>query len=343
MDISMVNPLHLITYMRPSEFFSGLDAKWVEDLQNFVRAVLPKLIVTLIGAWILIRVLKAVTHRVLLLAESRTKTTGQAGHIAQVRTLTSVIRATGIGVIGFLTALEVLPLLGFKLEPLLASAGVVGVALGLAAQTIVKDCLNGILILIEDQYNIGDVVSLAGQKGTVEVMSLRKTQVRDSDGTLYLIPNSQITTVANFTRDFSVATINVSVDFSAEPDKVLDLLKKVAMDVRTDPAYSDYYLADPTLLGVDAIKGSQVIYPVQLKTRANQQWVPMRETQRRIRMALAEHKMLPGDPLRVFASGGASGGAAAAGAIELPAAAKAAADPTAAKPNEINPFTGEGM
>lgn len=340
MDIAFVSHLRAAAYMRPSEFFHGLDAKWADDLQNFVRAVLPKLIVTVIAAWILIRVLKAITDRVLRIAEGRTKSTGQMGHIAQVRTLTSVIRATGIGIIGFLTALEILPLLGFKLEPLLASAGVVGVALGLAAQTIVKDCLNGILILIEDQYNVGDVVSLAGQKGTVEAMSLRKTQLRDGDGTLYLIPNSQITTVANFTRDFSVATINVSVDFSAEPDKVLELLKTVAMGVRTDPAYSDYYLADPTLLGVDAIKGSQVIYPVQLKTKANQQWVPMRETQRRIRIALAENKMLPGDPLRVFTAGGGN----IAGMIEPPRAAEAkVADPTAAKPNEVNPFTGEGM
>ena len=88
-----------------------------------------------------------------------------------------------------------------------------GVAIGLAAQTIVKDCLNGMLILVEDQYNVGDVVRLAGVTGTVEGMTLRQTMVRDADGTLYTIPNSQITTVANLTRDYTVATVNVSVDF----------------------------------------------------------------------------------------------------------------------------------
>jgi small conductance mechanosensitive channel len=147
-----------------------------------------------------------------------------------------------------------------------------------------------------------------------------------------VIPNSQITTVANQTREFSVATINVSVDFSADPDKVMALLRDVAMGVRNDPKYKDVFLADPTLLGVDAIKGSQVIYPVQLKTKANQQWAAMRETQRRIRIALAEHGLLPGDPLRVF---GAHGAAATAQPGEAPPKGP---DPTAAKANEVNPF-----
>jgi small conductance mechanosensitive channel len=327
---------HAMVSRAPSDFLKSLNTEWIADLQEFLHSALPKIVVTVIVAWIMTRVLRAVTARVVRVAERHR---GSVAHLGQVRTLTSVVRATGIGVIVFLAALEILPLLGFKLEPLLASAGVAGVAIGLAAQTIVKDCLNGILILVEDQYNIGDVVRLAGLSGTVEAMSLRKTLVRDGDGTLYIIPNSQITTVANLTRDFSVATINVSVDFSAKPDEVMALLKEVAMGVRNDPAYKDVFLEDPTLLGVDAIKGSQVIYPVQLKTKANQQWAAMRETQRRIRIALDEHGMLPGDPLRVFSS--PSNAAAARQLAEPPASHPA--DPTAAKAIEINPLTGEGM
>lgn len=327
-----------LLWYAPHEFFKSLNTEWLSDLQEFLHSVLPKLLVTVLVAWILTRVLKAITNRIVRVAERHSS---GAFHLAQVRTLTSVIRATGIGIIFFLAALEILPLLGFKLEPLLASAGVAGVALGLAAQTIVKDCLNGVLILVENQYSIGDVVRIAGLSGTVEVMSLRKTQVRDGDGTLYIIPNSQITTVANLTRDFSLATINVSVDYSADPDKVLALLKNVAMGVRNDPAYKDVFLADPTLLGVDAIKGSQVIYPLQLRTKANQQWAALRETQRRIRIALAENGMLPGDPLRVFTSGG--GESAGGASRELAETVAKPADPTAAKANEVNPFTGEGM
>lgn len=318
--------------------FARLDAEFFNGLQDFAYKILPKIIVTAIAAWLLVRALKLITNRIVRLTERHA---ADAARLAQVRTLASVIRATGIGFIGFLAALEILPMLGFKLEPLLASAGVAGVAIGLAAQTIVKDCLNGILILVEDQYNVGDKVRLAGLTGIVESLSLRKTLVRDADGTLYVIPNSQITTVANLTRDYSVATISVSVDFSADPDKVMALLKDVAMSVRNDPAYANVFLTDPTLLGVDTIRGSQVIYLVQLRTLADKHWAAMRETQRRIRIALAENGMLPGDPLRVY---GLNTGANTPfpGSLGGDAATKTT-DPTAAKANEINPFTGEGM
>jgi len=250
-----------------------------------------------------------------------------------------VLRATGIAVVGFLAALQILrDVFNLNLAPLLTSASIAGVAIGLAAQTIVKDCLNGTLILIEDQFNVGDVVRLAGLNGTVESMSLRKTMLRDGDGTLYTIPNSQITNVANLSRDYSLATINVSVDFSAEPDKVISVLKDAAMSVRNDPTFSSVYLADPTLLGVDSIKGSQIIYPIQIKTLANQQWAALRETQRTIRIALEEHSILPGDPLRVFNLG--EGSIPATGGSPGPPAATP--DPTAARPRETNPFTGEG-
>lgn len=318
-------------------FFQALGDKYVGDLQDFLHEKLPKLLGVAILAWILVRLLRLITHHILRIAERQSST---AAHLAQVRTLTAVIRNTGYGIIVFLAALEALPVLGLNLGPLLTSAGVAGVAIGLAAQNIVKDCFNGFLILIEDQYNVGDVVRIAGVSGTVEAMTLRRTQVRDADGTLYMVPNSQITTVANLMRDFSVATIHVSVDFAENPDKVMALLKDVAMSVRNDPQYSGVYLADPTLLGVDGIKGSQVIYPVQLKTKANQQWAAMRETQRRIRLAMEEHEMLPGDPLRVYnRAGGPARAATAVAENEAPAAG----DPTAAKANEVNPFTGEGM
>jgi len=327
------------------EFFEGLGDKYVLDLQEFLHEKLPKLIFVALVSWGLMLVVKLVADRILRAADRQSSA---AGHYAQVRTLTTVIRATGIGIILFLAVLQILPVLGFNLGPLLTSAGVAGVAIGLAAQNIVKDCLNGFLILIDDQYNVGDVVTIAGVNGTVEEMTLRRTQVRGGDGTLYIIPNSQITTVANLARDFSVATINVSVDYSANPNEVMALLKEVAMGVRKDPAYKDVYLEDPTLLGVDSIKGSQVIYPVQLKTKANQQWGALRETQRRIRLALEEKGMLPGDPNRVYSGEQGTGNREQATGNrqqgtgnrevehELPKA-----DPTAAKSTEENPFTGE--
>lgn len=315
-------------------FMQGLGEKYVTDFQDFLHEKLPKIIAVFLIAWLLLWLLRLISRHILRLAERQSST---AAHLAQVRTLAAVIRNTGVGIIVFLAILEILPILGLNLGPLLTSAGVAGVAIGLAAQNIVKDCFNGFLILIEDQFNVGDTVRVAGVSGAVEAMTLRRTQVRDSDGTLYIVPNSQITTVANLNRDFSVASIHVAVDFSAHPDQVMALLKEVAASVRNDPQYSDVFLADPMLLGVDQIKGSQVIYLLQLKTKANQQWAAMRETQRRIRLALEEHKMLPGDPLRVYNRNGA---AAATGDAEE---GTPKVDPTSIPANEVNPFTGEGL
>ena len=316
-------------------FLAQLSDRLFETGQNLIVNVLPKLIIIAVFTWILIRLLTLVTDRMARVAESHA---AAATRMQQARTLSSVIRATGIGVLVFLAVLQALPMLGFNLGPLLTSAGVAGVAVGLACQTIVKDCLNGMLILVEDQYNVGDVIKIAGLSGQVETMSLRKTTLRDGDGTLYLIPNSQITTVANQTRDWSVATVNVAVDFSANPDEVLKVLKNVADGVRNDPAYKDDFLADPTLLGVDSIKGSQVIYPIILKTKANQQWGAQRELQRRVSLALMEHGMLPGDPNRVYNLGAHT----MATNTQPKESQPAKPDPTTLKPQETNPFTGEG-
>jgi len=194
---------------------------------------------------------------------------------------------------------------------------------------------NGVLILIEGQFNVGDVVKIAGLTGTVEAMSLRKTTLRDgSDGTLYVVPNSQITTVGNMSSDFSIATIPISVDFSANPDEVTALLKQIAMEVRNSEQFSALFKADPQVLGVDAVKGSQLIFPVIFKTLPSQQYAPMREFQRRVRPALEEHHLLPGDPLRVFGAAAAVRPPQDTGGAHKP-------DPTTLKPQETNPFSGE--
>jgi small conductance mechanosensitive channel len=308
--------------------------EWGDDTQEFIHSKLPHLVVVLVIAFILIRLLSILTSRMVHVAE-----THAAGGIrlAQVKTLSTVIRATGLSIIAVITGLQFLDAVGLNLGPLLASAGIAGVAIGLAAQNIVKDMLNGILIIIEDQFNVGDKVRIAGLAGTVEAMTLRKTTVRDDDGTLYVIPNSQITTVANLSIGYSVATVNVSVDFSANPDEVLKLLTTIAADVRNSDEFRGVFVADPQILGVDAIKGSELIFPVVFKTVATKQYAPIREFRRRVRLALEEHHMLPGNPYRVlntFAGESASN-------PDLPEAEKEAErDPTTLKPQDNNPFSG---
>ena len=322
-------------WFQEGRFLGRVLDEWINDSQEFIHSKLPRLIVIAIIAFTLSRLLRLATSRMIHVSE---KSGAGPGRRAEVRTMAGVIRATGLAIIGVIALLQALDSMGFNLAPLLASAGVAGIAIGLAAQNIVKDMFNGILFLVEDQFNVGDTVRLAGLTGTVESMTLRKTMVRDADGTLYIIPNSQITTVANLSAEFSVATVNVSVDFSANPDEVTKLLKQIAMDVRNSGEFRDVILDDPQVLGVDAVKGSQVIFPVVFKTIATKQYGPVREFQRRVRLALEEKCMLPGDPYRVFRPADESAGP------DLEHEAKEAApakDPTTIKPQETNLFGGE--
>jgi small conductance mechanosensitive channel len=310
--------------------------EWINDSQEFIHTKLPKLIVIAIIALVLSRLLRMTTYHMTRLAEQRGAGPGRLG---DVKTMAGVIRATGLGIIGLIAGFMSLDTIGFNLAPLLASAGIAGIAIGLAAQTIVKDMLNGFLILVEGQFSVGDTVRLAGVSGVVEALTLRRTTVRDADGTLYVIPNSQITTVANLNSGYSVATVNVSVDFSANPDQVIALLKKIAMEVRESEPFREVILDDPKVLGLDAVKGSQTIFPVVFKTRAQQQFGAVREFQRRVRLALEENRLLPGDPNRVFQP---HGDADAAGETRRSEEAPAPAhDPTTIKPQESNPFSGE--
>ena len=316
-------------------FLGKILDEWVVDTQEFIRLKLPHLLVIIAISFVLSRLLRLITFHMTRVAERHS---ASPDHIAQVKTVAGVVRTTGLAIIGVIAGFLFLDKLGVNLAPLLASAGVAGIALGLAAQNIVKDVLNGILILIEDQFNVGDTVRVAGLAGTVEAMTLRKTTVRVADGTLYVIPNSQITTVANLSVGYSVATVNVSVDFSANPDVVLELLKGIAMEIRNNEQFRDLFIADPQILGVDAVKGSEIIFPVVFKTLATKQFGPVREFRRRVRLALEENHLLPGDPNRVFQT------FTGKGALEPSQSTLEAApetDPTLLKPQDGNPFASE--
>jgi moderate conductance mechanosensitive channel len=275
-----------------------VERDWHNDIVSFATTKLPKIFVVLVVVFVLQRIV------LFFVKKMRTRADRQVGHFhraAQLRTMASILRATSYGVLGFIALLQLLNIFDIPYQPILASAGIVGVGVGLGAQSIFKDVLNGIFILIEDQYNVGEVVILAGLKGTVEDLSLRRTSLRDNDGTLYIIPNSQIATVSNLSRDYSVAALNVSVDASANPDKVIALLRKIADEVRNESAFKDIAIADPIILGVDKIEGRAVTYPVQIRVRANQRDVVLRELRRRIILAFEKDGIpLGNDPANML-------------------------------------------
>ena len=290
----------LLLAMTPQDeqIVSTIERDWHDDIVSFAAHKLPKILAVLLVIFFLQRIVLFFVRKMRARADHQV---GNFHRAAQLRTMASILRATSYGVLGFIALIQLLNIFDIPYQPILASAGIVGVGVGLGAQSIFKDMLNGIFILVEDQYNVGEVVLLAGLKGTVEDLSLRRTSLRDADGTLYIIPNSQIATVSNLSRDYSIAALNVSVDASANPDKVIALLGKIAADVRNDSAFKDVAIADPVILGVDKIEGRAVTYPIQIRVRANQRDGVLRELRRRIILAFEKDGIpLGNDPANML-------------------------------------------
>ena len=283
---------------QPIGFLKAIERHWQSDLISIIQNKLPKFVTILLIVYGLHRLVLFFVKRLRRRADQRV---GSFHRAAQIRTMAAIIRATSYSIFGFIVFLQILNLLGIPYQPLLASAGILGIAIGLGAQSIFKDMLNGVLILVEDQYNVGEVVNIAGLRGTVEDLSLRRTTVRDADGTLYIIPNSQIATVSNLSRDYAVATLNVSVDASANPDKVMALLADIAKQVRNESEFKDIAVADPVILGVDKIEGRTVTYPVQIRVHTNKRDVVLRELRRRVILSFEKNGIpLGNDPANML-------------------------------------------
>jgi small-conductance mechanosensitive channel len=274
---------HLTTSVTHDErFFEHVERGWKTDLTNFVQNGVPKLLFAFLLAFIFQSTVSFFVKRLYKRAD---QLVGNAQRSGQLRTMAAILRATSYGITGFYLLTQILAALGVSLGPFIASAGVIGLGISFGAQSIFKDMLTGIFILIESQYSVGDTIKIAGLQGVVEDLTLRVTKLRDGDGTIYIIPNSQITTVSNLSRDFAVGTLNVSVDAREDPDRVMSVLKNLADSVRKDVAFKDIVIADPNILGVDKISGYEVVYPINVRVQVNQRDGVMRELRRRVLMA----------------------------------------------------------
>jgi small conductance mechanosensitive channel len=279
------------------DVFQLLD-DWSDDAFEFLRVRVPRIICVLIIAFILARLLRKLSRHLSELSNRQRLPT--ALRAQQLRTLSSVIYSVGVFAILFVAALQILPLLGINMGPLLASAGIVGLAIGFGAQTLVRDFINGFLILVENQYDIGDTISIAGVQGVVEAMTLRRTVLRNDNGTLHTVPSSEIKVVSNMTRDWTQLPIHVSVAYDADSDRVIQLLNEIAEEVANDPQYADKIVAKPEVPGIDKVSGGEVDYLLLVKTKPGAQYAVSRELRRRIKASFEKNKIEPGNPNRVY-------------------------------------------
>lgn len=205
----------------------------------------------------------------------------------RVETLSSVVRWAGRSLVAFITGAMLLDVFDVNVTPLVASAGVIGLALGLGSQKLVQDLIAGLFILLEDQFHVGDGVEIAGIAGAVEEMTLRVTKVRDFNGVLHIIPNSAITTVSNKTRDWARAIAEVGVAYDSDLGKVMEVLEQVGQALYEENP-DEMFLEQPFPLGPEALADSSINFRLVAKVKAGQQWSAQRLMRRRIKEAFDE-------------------------------------------------------
>lgn len=212
----------------------------------------------------------------------------KAAQSARVRTLLPMLRTALLAMILIFVVLSVLTEIGVNVAPLIAGAGVVGIAVGFGSQRLVQDVITGIFLLFEDAVAVGDVVQLGGLSGVVEQLSIRSIKLRAVDGSLHIIPFSAVTSVTNQTRDFAFAVIDVNVDYREDTDQVSEALREIATEMRQDPRWRPVIRDDLDVMGVDRLGDSGVVIRVRLKTEPSQRWAVAREMNRRIKRRFDE-------------------------------------------------------
>jgi small conductance mechanosensitive channel len=262
------------------EVFIELTKEW------FLNHAIPIFLIIII-AWIARKVLNIAISRF----EKRFEQKGIVSSEQEKRAKTLIgIVSTSISVVIYVTAIMmVITECGVNIGPLLAGAGIAGLAIGFGAQSLVKDVISGFFLLMEDQIRVGDVANIAGIGGLVEAINLRTTRLRDLEGRVHIIPNGSITVATNLTRDWSRALIEIGVAYKENVDNVIAVLEKVGEELRNDPAFKEVIIEPMTVLGLDSFGDSSVNIRLYFKTLPIKQWEVAREFRKRVKRAFDEN------------------------------------------------------
>jgi small-conductance mechanosensitive channel len=280
----------------------SLVMSFVDDAKDWLLdagvLILVTILLALFARWALHRLIRRTvatmtarsTHRG---AETDSKgnilatTTGLSGERqrARVETVGSLLRSVSTFVVGLVAGLTVMALVGLPLGPLLASAGVGGVAIGFGAQSLVKDFLSGIFMIFEDQYGVGDVVDTGEAIGTIEEVSLRITRLRDFDGTVWYVRNGEIVRIGNRSQGYGAAWVDIPVSYTEDIKRVLDLIREVCDAFAEDPEWEPKLIEPPTVLGVDSIAGQTVTVKILAKCLPGENFGVQRELRARVKAA----------------------------------------------------------
>jgi len=245
-----------------------------------------RVLAILVIAFILVRMLKALTTRLVQIAKGQAR--AALLREQQTRTMAGIVYSVGAALIVAAAVLTALPEFGFDVTPFEAAAAVGSVALGFGAQNLVKDIINGFFIVIEDQFVVGDLIQLNGETGRVEYLTLRRTVVRNVGGAIVTIPNSLVGQVANLSRDWSQTFVDVTIPSDEMVGRALATLEKICGDFRDDAIWSQAVVDGPRVLGVESLALDGTVLRLQVRTVLNRKDDVARELRRRMKIAFEE-------------------------------------------------------
>jgi small-conductance mechanosensitive channel len=286
----------------------GLLQRLIDLLEVDAGALLKlglKVLTIWLFAWISWRVVRTIARRIEQAVDDGDDTTLTAAE-KRGQTIAQLLRSVGsivIVVIGILLTLN----LFINIGPLLAGAGILGLAVSFGAQSLVKDVISGFFILFENQFAIGDVIEAAGKEGVVERMNLRVVQLRDTNGNVHVLPNGQITVVTNKTKGWSRGVVDVGVAYESDIDKAIAVLKSEALALAADPDWAWRFDGEPEVIGVQALGDSSIEIRTLLRTQAGKQWEVMREFRRRVKLRFDKEGLEIPFPQRVVRHVGMKG------------------------------------
>ena len=223
----------------------------------------------------------------------------------RIHTLVGVLQGTARIVIIAWALFTILPEAGINVTPILASVGIAGIALGFGAQSLVKDTINGLFILLENQFSKGDVVTVAGTTGLVEEVGLRRTVLRDLDGIVHYVPNGEIAVASNLTQEWSRLNMNVSVAYAEDLDHVFKVINRVGREMAADPIFGPMIIKPPEVLRVDAFEDSGIAIKILGDVEPIKQWEIMGELRKRLKQTFDEEGIEFPFPHRVMITRGA--------------------------------------
>jgi small conductance mechanosensitive channel len=206
----------------------------------------------------------------------------------RAKTLTSVIQNVIIILVLVVAAITIIGQLGIEIAPLLATAGIAGVAIGFAGQSLIKDFINGFFLLLWDQIRVGDYIKISDKQGLVEMINLKMTVIRDFNGNVHYIPNGIIDVVTNMTKDYSRYLFEIGVAYREDVDEVVDVIKEIDEGLRKDPVFEEHILEPIEILGLDKFADSALIIKARTKTKPLKQWQVAREFNRRLKKKFDE-------------------------------------------------------